>query len=513
MPHAIKTTRLAYVMELLGTNASVLARKSGADHSLISKWQRGSRPLSRRSKQLLPVAKALVALDAEGRLVKVLAPYRQQGEDAGAAMCEYLIGKDLPALPPRAEAPRLRTSGEYTVQYRVYMGQRGLRSAITTLLDYVSTLPPGREILLVSHGQNDWAVRHPGFIDECIGRLGKAFERGTKFMMVSHTGYAPAEMALFAGPWAYAHLKGYIRSRYCDDALPQGLRYAASIKGYLSMCAEADETAEDSLYTTMHTDPREIRRGEMICREYLEQSRPVVQYGFFVAPAGDEENLQLWGPGPLPGWDDGEAPDGSFCAICPVPGFGVMTREEYAQVVGNATQAPPLPEYLFAGHSGFANGPHRLILCREDVRDGLVKQRRQHEVLSEVLHRRAFVTREQMTAQLNRVLAAMDGRSDFEVALVPRAAFERISVALVSWRGSVTVGWLQEGGQSMFSADKGGSGSLYAYTGYVWSRLLAGWKRQDKVRRQLRKWLAGKELDKEEETSAIVRGWTVLPRD
>ena len=38
-------------------------------------------------------------------------------------------------------------------------------------------------------------------------------------------------------------------------------------------------------------------------------------------------------------------------------------------------------------------------------------------------------------------------------------------------------------------------------------------KRKDEVARQLRKWLAGKELDTREMDSANVKNWDVLPRE
>ncbi|MDL2328058.1 hypothetical protein LJC64_05370, partial [Ruminococcaceae bacterium OttesenSCG-928-A11] len=463
------------------------------------------------SKQLAPVARALLRADSEGALDKVLAPYRQQGESGEEAMCAYLTGTDLPALPPRAEAPKRRTSGEYTVQYQVYLGQSGMRSALLALTDYVLTLPPEREMTLLAQSRYDWTAKAPGFTEELAGKLEKAFGRGLRLRVLNRAGYSVAEAPGQAGPWLLAHLRGHVQSCYFDGELPADVRFVAVIEGYCSLCVRADPEVEDGLYGVMHTDPVEIREGHALCAAFREKSRPAVQMGVFAQPEGPAPGARLWMPGPLPGWGKNDAlPDGSFCAICRVPAFGVMTRAEFGQVAG--ADRPVFPEWLFPEQAGFAAGPHRLVLCREDVRDGLAKQRRQHEALSALLHRRAFVTRDQLTAQLRRLLEAMEAREDFEVALVPRVAFESLQMGLVCWRQSASVGWLLDGGQSVYAADRPSSGAWYGYVNHVWDRLLAGWKRQDRVRRQLRKWMAGKELDKMEEDSAIVRGWSVLPK-
>ena len=75
------------------------------------------------------------------------------------------------------------------------------------------------------------------------------------------------------------------------------------------------------------------------------------------------------------------------------------------------------------------------------------------------------------------------------------------------------MGWLQDGSESMFANDPITSGSFHVAIGYTWDRLHMGWKRRKNVMAALRKWLAGKELDKREPDSAIVRNWDVLPRE
>jgi len=167
-----------------------------------------------------------------------------------------------------------------------------------------------------------------------------------------------------------------------------------------------------------------------------------------------------------------------------------------------------MPEYLL--HSGtFAQNAHQIILCREDVREGLLKTRRQNEPLSALLHRRAFIPRQMLAAQLERLLAAMGQNEQFEVALVPRSAFAKLSVELICWSGGASLGWLQDGSGSVFSNDCEASASFYAAVGHVWAALLKGWKRKVTVAHTLRCWLAGRDLDVRETDSAMVRNWEV----
>jgi hypothetical protein len=116
-----------------------------------------------------------------------------------------------------------------------------------------------------------------------------------------------------------------------------------------------------------------------------------------------------------------------------------------------------------------------------------------------------------LAGQLRRLLAAMEQREDFRVALVPRVAFGKIHMEMVCWQNSVSVAWLQDMENSVFADDAPTSGSFHGFLGYVWDKLLAGWKRPTAVSRQLRKRLDGKELDKQDEDSAIVKNWDVMP--
>ena len=198
--------------------------------------------------------------------------------------------------------------------------------------------------------------------------------------------------------------------------------------------------------------------------------------------------------------------------ISRVPGLGLATRAEWKRVAGK-TAPPAIPDYLFREKAAFGPGPHRIILCREDVREGLLQARRANEPMGELLHRPANVPRAMLAAQLKRLLDAMRKCEDFEVALMPRSAFKKLELEMVCWPGSVAAGWLQDGSESMFAVDGITVRTYAAAMEYTWDKMQKGWKRRRNVTATLHKWLAGDGLDTPEQDSKIVENWDLMPRE
>ena len=507
-------SRISFALDAISVSAAELSRECGVDASTINKWRSGSRGIRERSGSVREVAAALLRLDTDGLLKEHYAPYKSVNGDDVAAVVAWMSGIPLPGLTGRTKAPEAATTGEYLVQHMVYLGKNGFRKAALAMMDYLLILPPGQELTVLCQGRWDWFIRNIPFVLQFILKLRKAMERGTRMRMINRKGYSMADSSKFAGFWLTAHMRGYIRSLYFEGDMPREIRFVGSIPGYWSGRAEEDATVEDSLYVGTYSDPRETRRDAAICDEYAAISKPSSQYAFFECPDGNEDNERLWKAGALPLWEEkgSKEPDGSFNIICRVPGLALLTKKEAGAVAGNSG-IPSFPDYMFHDDETFVPGPHRIILCREDVRDGLSKERRMHEVMSALLHRRAFAPRDMLASQIQRLLNAMHERDDFEVALMPKSAFEKLELELVCFKNSITIGWLQDGSESVFCDDEATAGSLYEYINVVWDRLHMGWKRKRNVQATLRKWLAGKDLDEIDTDSAAVRNWDMMPRE
>lgn len=350
------------------------------------------------------------------------------------------------------------------------------------------------------------------YVSMLIERLAKAFSRGATLTVINRKGYALTDVAAFALPWLAAHLQGFIRSRYYDGEMPDGERIVASIRDYWSLRAREDFDVEDGLFAAMFTDPLDIRQDVLLCDDFHKRSTPLSQYNFLLHPGGTATDSRLWDdPLTLPRWDSGAVPNGNFYTVQRTPCLGVMTVEEFKNLSGK--QSLDFPAYLFSKDGAFPDGPHKFILCYEDVRRALSQPKTANGALGMLMQKLVSVPHELHAEMVRRVLAMMEERSDFQVALVPRVAFRKIQMELVCWQNSAAVAWLQDHSQSMYTVDEVVSGSLYGSIDFLWSRLLAGWKRQDHVRRQLRKWLSGKDLTGKLESSAIVRGWNIYPKN
>lgn len=505
-------TRLDAAMGAMGISAVALSAEAGLSASLISRYQKGLRPLSPKSDAARQLAGALARLDTGGALDELLAPWRVapasfSAPSGGAIFPEpekrealglYLTGQPMPGLPAEAALTPVPHSGEYVGSFRVLLGSRGFQKAALVILDYLRTLPPGQSLTVCVHGGYElWHGSLP-FAAQFLQKLAAVARRDARLTLVSRDAEGLDGSPEFAVYWLVVQLKGLLRNCIYDGPAP-GAYFTAVIPGHLGATAEADDTAEDGLVTTLYTDPRGIRRHEALCAEYVRQSVPAGQFGFFRHPAWNGGRKQAWqagGPakaGTLPG-------PGGFSFVCQLPGFGVATQKEWRALCGKEPP-PPLPEWLFSADGVFENAPHRLALCREEVQAGLAQSRRLHGPFSEILGRKVYLPREMLAAQLGRMVDAMGKNPDFEVALVPRSAFQKLELELVHWpagaagQAGAALGWLQNGGESLLATDAPTCTSYANAAEQIWSKLQKGWKRPKTVKATLRKWLKGKGLE------------------
>lgn len=501
-------SRLDTVMRVMDISALELSRHCDVSSSLISRWRKGKRPLTEQSLAALSLSQALIELDTELRLQEFFEPFMDEQGDEATALMTYLCSEEIPGLTPRAKPPALQSSGSYLARQQILLGERGFKKAALLMLDSVMQLPPGQQVIVCAHNGFDLFLENVPFALQFLQKLSRATKRNTTFLLINRRGFGMENNAHFAGFWLSAHLKGIIRSRYYEGEAPDEY-FVGVIPGYWSGRVEHDETAENGLIATIFSDPRNIRKDEQHCAEQIARSKPASQYAFLNAPLGDEDNVQSWTSGALPLWDEPDAlvPDGSFSLICRVPSFGIMTKAEFDEIRGSS-EAPPIPDYLFADEAVFAQGAHRIILCKEDVHDALKHTRKKNEALSILLQRKTYVPRKILVDELERLLQAMKEHDDFEVALMPYSAFKKLELEMVCWHNSAAVGWLQDGSESVFANDPITSGSFSAAIDHTWAKLHKGWKRKRDVAATLRKWIAGEIESEPEEDSATVKNWS-----
>lgn len=478
-------------MSRLQISSSKLAEVSGVDHSLITKWRRGDRKLTVRSKSLRPVASALLEIDT-GDVAKTLAyPFHIEGDSEESALAMYLVSEHVPGLHPAAKPVKRQTSGHYTVVHHVYLGKKGLRDALLSTLDYILTLPGNQTAYAVMHGNYNWLVDDADFARVVGEKVQQVFANGTRLVIVHREDPVITSVGILAAPWMRAHMTGDITSLYYHGDMPLGDSMVMGIKDYWSLRMREDPEVEDSIYVTMYTEPFDVRQDIKLCEQYCTLSEPVTQYG-------PMEEIVFTGP-----------PDtcNGIYAIQRTISLGFIKQRELDEIAGGSVVVPELfvqPEY------DCPNLPIRMILCVEDMQEALRKKRRLNKVLSQVLKRRVYVSSEILRKQLSRILHAMTMHEQFEVALVPRAAFEKIGLEMLALRDGVLFAWLEENMHAGYSEGKAMSEAMYYFGDCLWERLLAGWKRKSSVRRQLRKWLKGEELDDPPRETSAIRNWNMF---
>ncbi|MDL2249780.1 helix-turn-helix transcriptional regulator [Lachnospiraceae bacterium OttesenSCG-928-J05] len=488
-------SRLASAMTALGLSAVALAEESGLSNSLISRWQKGARPIPTKGHTLQDLAAALSSLDKEGKLDDLLTAYND-GSSKEQMIERYLLGTDMPGLSLQMAPPTIQRSGEYVAQQRVLLGVEGFRRAALLMLDYLAQLPPGQSLTICAHHNFELWHGNLAFALRFLKRLPKVLQKKAQITLITHNAEGFDGSPYFSVYWLVLQLKGLIRIRYYDGDAP-AVDFVASIKGFWSGRLEHDDTAADGLITTLYTDPRNIRPDEAHCADFSERSAAIGQFGF-LKDASDKN----WLTHPL---------ITEFSVIQRVPSLGLLTAAEGTALLEGIHAK--LPAYLFSDPQDYLNGEYTIILCREDVQAGLAKPDRINEPLSALAGQDVPIPRELLASQLERILIAIDQNPSFQVALMPKSAFEKLNLEFICWQPRLALGWLPDLSESLLTDDAATCVGFTNAITHVWGRLHKGWTSKRKVKNTLRKWLSGTGLDEHIPDSATVRNWEVLPKE
>lgn len=429
----------------------------------------------------MELASALVSLDMKNDLEPLLEPYRADASDKVHAMWLYLVDSNLPRLRGEDEQDSRSSVDEYLSQQYVLMGKRGFQKGALLMLDYIDQLPNSQDVIVCAlharslwHGDVVFALRF-------MRKLKRALSKDTSFTIVESRADSVAGSPHFSVYWLTQNLRGTFRGRVFSGEAEE--HFVATIPGRWSGRTAPDRFAKDGLVSTFSTDKHIIYRDTELCRSYLSQCSPPSQYGFFKDPEGTVESPCRWSP-----QFDPRLLSVPFSSVSRIPLFGVMTADEFRQLSG-VEPGVSIPKFLFAQNEAFSGQFHRLILCADDVKAALMTGVELSLPLTQLLCRETGIPRGMVHGLVDRVLQAMEAQDELEVALMPKRAFERIEMELVTWRGTMAVGWLQDGNESMLDTEPAVVASFDSAVEHVWSKLSDRWKNQQQVRQTLEKWL------------------------
>ena len=502
MQHPKRITRLDYLMSRLDLSSTAMAGALDINHSLITKWRRGERPLSLRSSRLSDVARFLIAADRDGIITRLFAPYVDSDKASAlvSPLMEWLCNEQevsMPGVDIRPQHPHL---SEYALSYRAFLGKRGLRDAFLTLLDIVASLPTSQQIMISCLDRYDFLTNDPDFLRLLIPRLQEVFKNGTTLSVICRNNPLPTAMGIFPGLWFTAHLRGFVRSLYHDEAPPLATseKLLAAVRGHCSLYMYDDFESADGAYLTLHADPVYVRH---VCGIYENQrllAKPLFLYNFLSSPMSLLTDLE-----------QERVDSAALFMIQQTPGFCFTEPEELFEISRRQRDPTPSAFNTLLCPQHIENTSIKLVLCHEEIVAALKKGRQQHSGLSCILGRRGFLSQNTMQAQLRRIVKLLKSNDSFEVALLPRVAFEKIGLELHALDGVLTIAWLSDASQSAATTDAAMSSTLYRFGEFVWSNLLLGWKRKLDVIRQLNKWIKYEDLT-DPPISRAVQNWNLF---
>ena len=487
-----RRTHLDLLMSEMGLSALGLSKECEISNSLISRWRSGSRVLTVRSTTLMELSNALVRLDEDKKLEKIVAPYARLGAPLDEAVAKYLTAESIPLVSNRLDRPPIQYAGEYTREEYVLLGNKGMERAAMLMLEYLQQIPPGQEILLlVAVSKRFWRQRTKSFAN-IMQRLNAAFGREPRFTVIEASPDVTSSKLSFAGLWIAQNLRGLIRGRQYLGDLPPELVIAV-IPGYWAGAVEVDPSAEDGIASKYCADPRVVRTYEMRVRAMLEKCVPGPKY----SALKNANSISL----PI-------TKDMPFNAIVRLPLLKALTGAELNELDARESK---LFVKSFSDFGEFGPGHHRLILCREHMVDSMQSDSTYSLPLTLIEGKEVFVPKSIIACQIRRILEALEERRDFQVALVPMQAYSKIEIELVAWSGVAGFAWLQDGSGDFYDSNPWTLTSLEQAVSSVWNTLPSPWKAKDSVKAQLRAVLDGQKLRDFAHDQQIAEAWSPYP--
>lgn len=487
------TTRFAYLLNRMGVRAADLSASTGIDKTLISRWKNGQRQLSVGTWYMDSlVAFFLQHKKAADLIERTLRAY---GLDESTGTLEdnlsfWLSERGGPGLSLYNAHPENK-AGQYTANFGVFLGNEGLRNAVITAIDYIISLQKPADVVAVVRGNYQWVTGDETFLHLLVQRLGVAFEKGITLTVISRDAFRAEDIALFSGPWLEAHLKGYIRSYYFDEADSHSdERIVAAVSGAVALRMHVDKSVPDDLYIAMYTDEVTVRQISNICQKYQEIGKPQFQYDFLSSMDGF-----------LKGLSERAVLRSPTYVISQLPSLGTINYAQ-AHMHARVTQKEsiekisPMPMLFVTPDMFTGQTPVRHIFCLEAVERVFQPGWHIHSAFSSMHKRRIHYSRKLLREQLLAIRAWLLEYSHYEAIFVPQRIFSRVHVNMVSAQGQYTVAWLEDGGNSTCVREKVKTAALFGYAQHVWNSIPEVHKNRTRSIRQIDQWL---ELDASQE--------------
>jgi hypothetical protein len=481
-------TNFAFVMELLEISPKKFL-EIGFDHTLVSRWRSGKRRLMPERHQVKTIAKMVWEIDSKMAL----------------PVLEKLLHIWYPAISCHNETEKQALLEKFLTEKRQttpeYQKIRGIR--LDCLRDHVEALPHGIEAVrfrlldfldlveALAEPEHLYFVFTEGFFlylnDSNFGKLFtekllKLFQAGHRMTSVIRSDRAVTDAWYFHRIRLYAHLKGYMRTRYYDHFQQQGAEKMFGTAGNkIAFTVSRDKLLDlDSTRIDIYNDPQSVADiGESI-QGFFDRSRPLTHYSFFTKPAGWLGNVII----------NNDSPCYLYTRL---PHFGLIAPDDYAKFFAlNEDEAALLRQEFHALTltPEFFNESVTIhhIFCATDIENALAKKRHQSLELSTMLGRKVWMSTSNLISQLQKIQTLMKTHTNYEVCFLENEQFSKLLIEVGVWGNEAAIGWIDKGEAFVGKAYPVVAG-MQGFCARVWNEIPAVLRSQTTVNNEINQWL------------------------
>ena len=206
-------SRLNICMTALNISARELAKAIYVDYTLVSKWNNSKRMLSRRSVHLKKIVDYLISIDnlLEQKILRTILEENfgkmelENSENFEGLLSFYLTEPNI---------KKIQNKDKHINEYKVYLGNKERREAVTQLLDLVLSSDSTKQLLLVSQEDMSWLTEDREFLNIWEQKLKQVLLNGNKIKIIHWVDRHPDSLASIYSKWLPMHLSGNLESFY-----------------------------------------------------------------------------------------------------------------------------------------------------------------------------------------------------------------------------------------------------------------------------------------------------------
>ena len=269
-------------MDIMGRD---LATALHVDYSLISKWKNNKRPLTLRSMYLHKIADYILSIDTAAKkefLMTLLKDYDPNlntaaPKDVHSCLCRWL-SESSQSLQNYNKLIIGHNKNAYQTGFKVFKENKGRRTAVLELLDYVLSMSEGQQLFLISQEDMSWLTEDATFLNLWNQKLTQILEKNHKLKIIHSVDREIVELAAIIRQWLPLHLTGGIESYYIPKYVDSSLKITLFIvQNTLALTGIVIDENIYTRYTALYDDYTTVKMYEKIFDTWLANSHPLIE--------------------------------------------------------------------------------------------------------------------------------------------------------------------------------------------------------------------------------------------